>query len=176
VNSYLKRCIKTGLVKVQMAPANRYAYYLTPKGFSEKARLTAEFLNQSLNFFRLARAETADLLGHCAARGWQRVALAGKSELCEITILSAAEHGIDLVGILDKDAAETTNTFMDIPVGATTQGMGAVHALIITDMKTPQATFDEAIKHFPHERILTIPFLRIRRTGNSENGGNGGAA
>ena len=34
-NTYLKRCVKKGLIKVQQAPANRYAYYLTPKGFSE---------------------------------------------------------------------------------------------------------------------------------------------
>ena len=41
-NSYLKRCVRKGLIKVQQAPANRYLYYLTPKGFSEKSRLTAQ--------------------------------------------------------------------------------------------------------------------------------------
>ena len=39
-NSYLKRCARKGLVKVSEAPANRYLYYLTPKGFAEKARLS----------------------------------------------------------------------------------------------------------------------------------------
>ena len=33
-NSYLKRCIRKGLIKVQQAPANRYLYYITPKGFA----------------------------------------------------------------------------------------------------------------------------------------------
>ena len=33
-NSYLRRCAKKGLVKVREAPANRYFYYLTPKGFA----------------------------------------------------------------------------------------------------------------------------------------------
>ena len=36
-NAYFKRCVRKGLVKVRSAPANRYAYYLTPKGFAEKA-------------------------------------------------------------------------------------------------------------------------------------------
>ena len=36
-NSYLKRCARKGLVKVSEAPANRYLYYLTPKGFAEKS-------------------------------------------------------------------------------------------------------------------------------------------
>jgi predicted transcriptional regulator len=30
-NTYLKRCIKKGLIKVKQVPANRYAYYLTPR-------------------------------------------------------------------------------------------------------------------------------------------------
>src|SRR5262245_40717266 len=42
VNIYLKRCVKKGLLKMTEAPARRYAYYLTPSGFSEKARLTLE--------------------------------------------------------------------------------------------------------------------------------------
>ena len=38
VNAYLKRCIRKGLVKMRDAPARRYAYYLTPRGFAEKSR------------------------------------------------------------------------------------------------------------------------------------------
>ncbi len=44
-NSYLKRCIRKGLIKIQQAPANRYLYYLTPKGLAEKSRLTREYLS-----------------------------------------------------------------------------------------------------------------------------------
>ena len=53
-NSYLKRCIRKGLIKVQQAPANRYLYYLTPKGFAEKSRLTARYLRASFDFYRQA--------------------------------------------------------------------------------------------------------------------------
>ena len=44
-----------GLVKMSQVPLNRYAYYLTPQGFAEKSRLTAEYLSVSFNFFRRAR-------------------------------------------------------------------------------------------------------------------------
>ena len=60
-NAYLKRCIKKGLIKVQQVPANRYAYFLTPKGFSEKSRLTAEYLSQGLKFFRAARMQLMEI-------------------------------------------------------------------------------------------------------------------
>ena len=68
-NAYLKRCVKKGLIKVSQAPANRYAYYLTPKGFTEKSRLTAEYLTISFNFFRDARAQCAALLDGAARLG-----------------------------------------------------------------------------------------------------------
>jgi DNA-binding MarR family transcriptional regulator len=33
-NAYLKRCARKGYIKVQQIPRRRYAYYLTPTGFS----------------------------------------------------------------------------------------------------------------------------------------------
>ena len=53
-NSYLRRCVRKGLVKITQAPANRYLYYLTPQGFAEKSRLTAHYLSVSFDFYRHA--------------------------------------------------------------------------------------------------------------------------
>src|SRR4029079_8667426 len=61
VNAYLKRCVKKGLVKVQDAPARRYAYYLTPQGFAEKSRLTVQYLSDSFSFFRKAKDDCTRL-------------------------------------------------------------------------------------------------------------------
>src|ERR1700732_1703794 len=75
VNAYLKRCIKKGLIKVSEAPARRYAYYLTPKGFAEKSRLTVEYLSDSFNLFRLARADCSAEFQAIRTAGWNRVVL-----------------------------------------------------------------------------------------------------
>ena len=85
-NAYLKRCVRKGLVKVNQVPANRYAYYLTPQGFAEKSRLTADYLSYSFNFFRGARKQCESVLNDCAARGWRDIALAGVSDLGEIVL------------------------------------------------------------------------------------------
>src|SRR5438445_12112637 len=74
-NAYLRRCVRKGLVKMRQVPLNRYAYYLTPQGFAEKSRLTAEYLAVSFDFFRRARTDCAVLLRQCEARGWRIVAL-----------------------------------------------------------------------------------------------------
>src|SRR5687767_8735933 len=74
-NAYLKRCMRKGWIKVKQIPPNRYLYYLTPKGFAEKSRLTAEYLGSSFTFFRRARAQLEEAMGVCKTKGWQRVAL-----------------------------------------------------------------------------------------------------
>src|SRR5205085_8388669 len=104
-NAYLRRCVRKGLVKMSQVPLNRYAYYLTPQGFAEKSRLTAEYLSVSLNFFRRARGDCALLLRQCSAADWARVALYGAGELAEIAVLSAAETGIDVVCVIDAGRA-----------------------------------------------------------------------
>ena len=137
-NSYLKRCVRKGLIKIQQVPSNRYAYYLTPNGFAEKGRLTAEYLRQSFDFFRLARKQSLDLLKHCMEREWKRIALNGKSDLTEITILSATELKIELSGIIDQNAAITTSSYLNLPLVSKPSKLGPIHAMIVTDMDEPQ--------------------------------------
>src|SRR5271157_5315579 len=86
VNAYLKRCIKKGLVKVSEAPARRYAYYLTPHGFTEKSRLTVEYLSYSFSLFRRAKTDCTAVLDAARARGIERIAILGVSDLAEIAV------------------------------------------------------------------------------------------
>ena len=90
-NSYLKRCIKKGLIKVQQAPANRYAYYLTPQGFSEKSRLAREYLSQGFQFFRTAREQCSEIYKFCISNSQHKIALHGLTDLTEIAVLCAKD-------------------------------------------------------------------------------------
>ena len=91
VNFYLKRCVKKGWVKVHQVPGNRYLYYLTPRGFAEKSRLTARYLSRSMSFYRKASQSCLAALQDCADNTWQRVALVGLSDLAEIAIIRKHE-------------------------------------------------------------------------------------
>src|SRR5215475_6954549 len=83
-NAYLRRCVRKGLIKVSQVPRRRYAYYLTPQGFAEKSRLTAEYLAHSFAFFRRARAQCGELLATAAVAGQHRLVLIGAGELAEV--------------------------------------------------------------------------------------------
>jgi len=160
-NAYLKRCVKKGLIKVSQVPANRYAYYLTPKGFAEKSRLTAEYLSSSFSFFRNARAQCTDAFAACAARGWTRVALAGTGDLGEIATLCGLDAPVTLAGFVDGKTE--ARRFAGLPVAASLAGLGPVDAVLITDLKRPQETFEAIAGSIDPARIFTPRLLNVVR-------------
>ena len=160
-NAYLKRCAKKGLIKVTQAPANRYLYYLTPQGFGEKSRLTADYLTTSFNFFRSARKQCEELFETCERRQWHRVILYGQSDLAEIATLSAGETSVKIIGVVAPGS--NLQTFVGLKVYPNFDAIGPVDAIIITDLSEPQARFDELILHTPPERILAPRFMHISR-------------
>ena len=162
-NAYLKRCVKKGLIKAAQAPTNRFAYYLTPKGFAEKSRLTAEYLSSSFGFFRKARAQCAEALETCDQAGWQRVALAGVSDLCDVLSLSAGDYDLRLVGIVDRRSDKSH--FARLPVIRRLADMDNFDAVIITDLDEPQTTYQFLLSSLPAERILTPDLLQVSRSG-----------
>ena len=158
-NAYLKRCVKKGYVKVTSVPPRRFAYYLTPAGFVEKTRLTGEYLRYSFGFFRDARAQCGELFGRCAANGWRRVGLAGAGELGEIALLCAAEYPVTVVGFIDGRTEPKKH--LGLPVVANVSDLGAVDAVIVTDVTQPQATFDALAEAMPRRRLLVPPLLNV---------------
>jgi DNA-binding MarR family transcriptional regulator len=158
-NAYLKRCIKKGLIKVKQAPPNRYAYYLTPKGFAEKSRLTARYLSISLDFFRHARTQCTEVLEACAARGWTRIALIGVSDLGEIATLCARDVPVSLVGFVDPNYNEPA--YLGLPVFRAFADATPVDAAMITSMNEPQEAYEATAAVFPATHILAPRFLNI---------------
>lgn len=161
VNALLKRAVKKGYVKVQAAPYKRYAYYLTPKGFQEKSRLVTEYLETSLDFFRLARGEYAELFARAKSCGQNKFVLAGDGELSEIALLAASEVGVDVVGVYcpgsnlpQKNGQTVIGSLNDIP---------AIDGIVIVESRTPQDVFDRLATKTDAQKIMAPEFLRITR-------------
>ncbi len=161
-NAYIKRCVSKGLIKMQKAPARRYAYYLTPKGFSEKSRLTAEYLAHSFGFFRRARSQCHDLLAAAEARGWKQILLVGDGDLAEVAVLSAlGVPGIVLVGVVAP--GRNTTHFAGLPVVTGLSSAPPFDAVMVTDTLQSRQTY-ESLRHcLQEERILLAPLLHIVR-------------
>ena len=144
VNTYLKRCVHKGWIKIQTVPSKRYLYFLTPAGFQEKSRLVHNYLVHSLAFFRQARAESEALLQHCVHYGYQKVGLVGAGELAEIVLLVAKQF--DLYAFFIDN-----NNLLSVDYDA----------LLITDINSPQATYDGLQKRVGTQKIMYLPLLHI---------------
>lgn len=105
VNSYIKNLIAKGYITVKSIPPKRYAYYLTPKGFAEKTRLTYHLLQDYTKVYRQARANLKKLFFDLQANGVKRVVFAGTDEVAEIAYITLQETDIELSGVVDEEKA-----------------------------------------------------------------------
>jgi DNA-binding MarR family transcriptional regulator len=167
VNAYLKRCVKKGLVKVHDAPARRYAYYLTPHGFAEKSRLTVQYLSNSFSFFRMAKGDCARAFEAAKARGFDRLVLAGKSDLAEIAILCAVEAAVTIVAVVDPRAEEARFVGVDVVKSYADVG-DKFDAVLVTDVTRAKLSFDAAVEACGADRVVAPALLGLRPPAKAE--------
>ncbi len=158
-NSYLKRCVKKGWVKVQQAPANRYLYYLTPAGFAEKSRLTTQYLSFSLSFYREAGESCASLFDQCERNGWQRLLLCGVSDLAEIATLRAMGREVVIVGYYDPAGAR--DQYLGKQVWSNLGDAEAHDVRLLTEIGVPQHRLDELAAVADDVPVLVPAVLRL---------------
>jgi hypothetical protein len=160
VNAYIKRCVNKGLLKASEAPTRRYGYYLTPQGFTEKARLTVEYLAYSFSLFRKARSEYGEVISSAAGQGFSRIALAGVSDLAEIATICALEIGTEVVAVVDASSGKAK--FVGIPVFASFDAVtGPFDAVVITALRDAGDMFQEASRRYGPERVFVPPLLGL---------------
>ncbi len=124
-HSLLARLALKGLLHIRKRHARRWDYFLTPKGLAEKARLTYEFMDFTMQFYREARRRSADVLSKLSKSGVTRIAFLGVSELAEIAFLGANEHKLELVEVFDD--AKAGEDFMGVQI-APVSGLSATRA------------------------------------------------
>lgn len=161
LNALLKRASEKGYVKIRKAPYRRYAYYLTPRGFSEKSRLVAKYLETSLDFFREARLGYVAAFSRAQAAGSRRAVLVGRGELAEIALIAARETGFEVVALFDR--AANAEEVHGLPVIRDWEACDGVDVVVLTESRKPQRAFDDLRGRWDDSRILTPPFLRVSR-------------
>jgi DNA-binding MarR family transcriptional regulator len=114
VNSYIKNLVAKGYITVKTIPAKRYAYYLTPKGFAEKTRLTYDLLHDYTRVYREARKNLTQLFHDLQKSGKKRIVFAGVDEVAEIAYITLQETRLELIDVVDSVA--TDKNFFNRPV------------------------------------------------------------
>ena len=101
INSYIKNLAGKGYITISAIPKKRYRYYLTPKGFMEKTRLTYRHLRNFTNLYRVARRDFSRLFSELENSGIKKIAFCGVDEVTEIAYLSLKEAALTLAGVAD---------------------------------------------------------------------------
>ncbi len=155
-NSYLKRCARKGLIKIHQAPANRYLYYLTPRGFAEKARLTKAHLSSSFDFYRRAGDSLSTVFHQCKDAGARTIVFAGVSELAEIGSLRAQDFRLELAGTYDPDSE--LDKFLHKPVWHEFGDVATFDTCIFTALVNSDALHRELSERLEKGQLL-VPNL-----------------
>ena len=151
-NSYLMRCVRKGWVKVHQVPGNRYLYYLTPRGFAEKGRLTARYLSKSMSFYRQAGQSCLEALQACADNQWKRIALVGRSDLTEIAVIRKRECDVQIIGIVDSHSND--RQYLGHPVYTSAGEVPRCQAWIVTDLQDPVASWKSLCAEVDEDRVI----------------------
>jgi hypothetical protein len=122
----LNKIATKGLVNIKKHHSRRWDYFLTPKGIAEKARLTYEFLDFSMHFYREARKRSSQLCKGLAEQGVKKVSFIGAGDLAEIVYLGVKEWNLELTEVYSD--SDKTN-FMGINI----QTYTTLAELLITD-------------------------------------------
>jgi DNA-binding MarR family transcriptional regulator len=154
VNWYIKRCLNKGLVKLQRAPVKRYLYYLTPKGFEEKSRLTSDFLQRSLELYRRGRGECTEFVRSCAAQGKLRVFLVGDGDLAEIACLSSLGTVVKVTAVIDSIAERplcaSVPVFKTLSEATAATGGELPDAILLTELARPKRIYSDIAEQARH--------------------------
>jgi len=159
-NLYLKRLATKGYIKIvefprKPAARKRLRYLLTPRGITEKTRLTYEHMAHALALYRRARQTLRDGLASLADRGMKRVALYGTGEAAEIAYLTLKEFGLEPIGVFTREGG---GQFLGSPVRAITElEPGEADGLILATFERPEPHVAELVRRgIAPERIISL--------------------
>ncbi len=106
VNAYVRRLYKKGHIKVKNLPKKRIKYIITPKGFTEKVRLTYNYMYRSMNYFREVRQKIEYTYVKMQAAGVKNILLWGDGEIAEMCFISTRGLPLEVIGIVGKKKIE----------------------------------------------------------------------
>jgi DNA-binding MarR family transcriptional regulator len=117
-NLLLKRLVRKGFVRMSLIKPNRVAYFLTPTGIAEKARMSRDAFQNSVQFYAEARNRIRLSFVTLSAEwpvssGPKRIVFFGTGEVAEIGYICLQETDFELIGVIDDQGRRR---FFDVPV------------------------------------------------------------
>jgi len=107
-NACLKRMARKGLIRIRGLNHRKIGYYLTPKGFAEKAKLSFHLISYIVQHYSELKKIISQRLLEMQADGLQRIAFYGVSDEMEVAYVTLQGVNLKLVGIVEDDEKMTS--------------------------------------------------------------------
>ncbi len=114
VNTFLKRLVNKGYFKVKTMPRKRIKYFLTAEGLARKSKLTVEYLQYSVNFYREVKNLLVTKFKQMEKNKINSILFFGAGEVAELAYLYLQFTDIQLVGIVDD--GQNGNDFFEFRI------------------------------------------------------------
>jgi len=156
VNTFLKRLVNKGYFKVKTMPRNRVKYFLTPEGLARKARLTADYLRYSVNFYKDIKTLLLDKYAEMEKDGVNSILFFGAGEVADLAYLYLQLTPIYLAGIID-DSKKGKSFFGHEIAGIEGTGQADWDMILVTRLDHIEKTIDMLVEAgVDRNRIATI--------------------
>jgi hypothetical protein len=98
---------RKGLIRIRGLNHRKIGYYLTPKGFAEKARLSFHLISYIVQHYSELKKIISQRLLEMQAEGLQRIVFYGVSDEMEVAYITLQGVNLKLAGIVEDDEKMT---------------------------------------------------------------------
>ena len=103
INACLKRMGRRGWIRITGFNHHKIGYYLTPKGFAEKAKLTLHLVSWTVQHYSALKEIIGKKFLEMQDRGIERIAFYGVSDEMEVAYITLQGVNLELVGIVEDE-------------------------------------------------------------------------
>ena len=102
-NACLKRMARRGLIRMMNMNHHKIGYFLTPKGFAEKAKLSLHLISWTVQHYSSLKDIIGKRLLEMQNKGVERIVFYGVSDEMEIAYVTLQGVNLKLVGIVEDE-------------------------------------------------------------------------
>ena len=141
---------------------HKIGYYLTPKGFAEKAQLTLHLISWTVQHYSALKDVIGKRLLEMENEGIRRIVFYGVSDEMEIALITLQGTNLKLVGIIEDDEKYVSRIIFGYELEPMSQVKGLrPDAVLVTSVVGQEERKERLRKCLDSERvqIWTIPSL-----------------
>jgi DNA-binding MarR family transcriptional regulator len=102
-NACLKRMVHRGWIRITSLNHHKIGYFLTPKGFAGKAKLTLHLISWTVQHYSTLKDIIGERLLQMQNKGVERIVFYGVSDEMEIAYVTLQGLNLKLVGIVEDE-------------------------------------------------------------------------